>query len=115
MTKKFDFDFSIPQGSKIVNFSDEDIKKKRNFKGAWTGKNKGAYGPANAPMVANGGSMVSTLGYGTPADPVSFPAGGIGESRNEKFLKFLESLSSETNSKLIDVVKNGFTACLEAK
>jgi len=106
MTKKFDFDFTTP--SKVVGLTPEDLKK-RNFPGATT---KGGYGPANAPKVANGGSMISTIGYGTAGDPVVTGAGSaLGESRDEKFILFLESLKSEGNSKLIEVLKDGFNYC----
>ena len=109
MTKKFDYDFTEP--SKVIGIDPKELKKKRNFPGAWT---KGAYGPANAPKVVGGGSMVSTIGYGTAGDPVTTPAGeagALGESTEEKFITFLESLKSEDNSNLIEIVKNGFNVC----
>ena len=106
MIQKIDFDFTIP--SKVLGISKKELKKQRNFPGAW----RGGYGPVNAPMVANGGSMISTTGYGTAADPVTFGDGGsaLGEAKEAKFLNFLESLKTDNdeNNILIECVINGF-------
>ena len=74
----------------------------------------GGYGPANAPLVTSGDGV--TAGYGTAADPVTFPAGeGLGEARTEKFVKFLDSLKGAGNDTLVESIKEGFRACLESK
>jgi len=110
MTKKIDLDYDFSLPSVVVGVDEKELKKKRNFPGSYT---KNAYGPANAPKVANGKGLISTIGYGTPADPVSFGDGGgaLGEAREEKFMSFLESLSDKDNSNIIDAIKQGFDLC----
>jgi len=115
MTKKFEFDYDSTTPSTVVGISKTEAKKKRNFPGAWT---KRGFGQVNAPKVAGGGSLVSTIGYGTAGDPVTTPAGeagALGEAKEEKFLVFLESLKSDVNLNLIEVVKKGFSIYLESE
>lgn len=95
--------------------------KGRDFKGSCTKKGN-AYGPANAPKVTSGGGFTD---YG-PNDPVSTisadggamgggdaGAGGMGESREDKFISFLESMKSGLNESVIETIKSGFVAIVE--
>lgn len=96
--------------------------KGRDFKGAYTSR---GYGPVNAPKVTSGGGFTD---YG-PSDPVStgpsadggamggMDAGGagMGESRDDKFISFLESLKDGKNEHLLEAIKEGFTSITEAK
>jgi len=108
MKPKFDLD--LTQSPTVEGFSKADLKKKRNFPGAWTKK---GFGPVNAPKVASGNDsgVIATGGYGTSADPVV-----LGESiAKEKFTAFLESLKNDENKESIEIVKTGYNTCLEAK
>lgn len=96
--------------------------KGRDFKGACTSQ---GYGPVNAPKVTSGGGFTD---YG-PSDPVSTGpsadggamggmdagGGGMGESINEKFISFLESMATDENADLIETVKTGYITINEAK
>jgi hypothetical protein len=134
--KKPKFDLNTYFTPIVKTFSKKELKKRRNFPGAWT---TGGYGPVNAPMVTNGGDTGAggtfggfTTGYGA-GDPVSLGEseninnfsdninydktdsnGVIMDKRVEKFMAFLESLKNDENKTTIETVKTGFEACLEA-
>lgn len=106
MTKpKYDLNNTTPPI--VASFVSKKGKKDKKKKSPG-----GGFGPANAPKVTGGDGFTS--GYGTDADPVVFGggmAGGIAESA-KKFSSFLESLRTESNGNLIDIVKKGFQSCI---
>ena len=118
--------FVSPRTMKLSDLVDlshlDDFKENRNFSGATTKKKKNGppYGPAAhslekaytpGSLDTDGGSSLNWSGIN--GDGVSGPA-GVGESIN-KFLPFLESLETEGNSSVINVIKTAFEACFEKK
>ncbi len=86
-------------------YAEKDKKKKRDFKGAWT---KRGWGPVFDPAMKN--TMSSTVGG---AGEMTMPAGSdgavtMGESLDAKFIGLLESLRTDENSDVIDVIREGF-------
>lgn len=115
--------------SDLVDLSYLDMGK-RNFSGATTKKKKNGppYGPAAhsfqkafAPssMDTDGGSSVNWSGINASgvnigSNTAAGPATAATESLN-KFIPFLESLETEENSPVINVIKTAFEACFDKK